>query len=282
MLAAAAGSSVALAEDFPWSDPAQSPDARAELVLTQMTQDEKIALVHGQMPVKLNPMPAGVIVSAGYVAGIPRLGIPELKQSDASLGVANARRKGDDATALPSGLALAATWSPDIAFAGGAMIGKEARQKGFNVLLAGGVNLTRDPFNGRNFEYFGEDPLLTGVMGGASIRGVQSQKIVSTIKHFALNAQETGRKFVDARISEAAFRESDLLAFELGIEQGDPGSVMCAYNKVNGAYACENRHLLTDVLKGDWGFKGWVMSDWGAVHSADAATAGLDHESGEH
>ena len=148
-----------------------------------MTQDEKISLVHGQMPVKLDPMPDGVIPSAGYVAGIPRLGIPALKESDASLGVANARRKGDDAVALPSGLALAATWSPDIAFSGGAMIGKEARQKGFNVLLAGGVNLTRDPFNGRNFEYLGEDPLLAGVMGGASIRSVQSQHLVSTIKH---------------------------------------------------------------------------------------------------
>ena len=282
LIAAFTGSSFALAQDFPWSDPAQSPDVRADLVLSQMTQDEKIGLLHGQMPFKMDPLPDGVIISAGYVAGISRLGIPALKESDASLGVANARRKGDDAVALPSGLALAATWSSEIAFAGGAMIGKEARQKGFNVLLAGGVNLARDPFNGRNFEYLGEDPLLAGVVGGASIRGVQSQHIVSTIKHLALNDQETGRKFLDARITEAALRESDLLAFELAIEQGDPGSVMCAYNKVNGIYACENPHLLTEVLKKDWGFKGWVMSDWGAVHSVEAAAAGLDQQSGEH
>jgi beta-glucosidase len=282
LIGAFEGSSLALAQVAPWSNPAASPDVRADLVLSQMTQDEKIGLVHGQMSVKMNPMPAGVIPSAGYVAGIPRLGIPALKESDASLGVATARREGDDAVALPSGIALAATWSPEIAVAGGEMIGKEARQKGFNVLLAGGVNLTRDPFNGRNFEYLGEDPLLSGVMGGAAIRGVQSQHIVSTVKHLALNAQETGRKFLDARIAEAAHRESDLLAFELAIQHGDPGSVMCAYNKVNGIYACENPHLLTDVLKHDWGFKGWVMSDWGAVHSVEAAAAGLDQQSGEH
>ncbi|MBG6120217.1 MULTISPECIES: beta-glucosidase family protein [unclassified Sphingobium] len=265
---------------FPWSDPALSPDKRAELVLSQMTPDEKIALVHGHSPSKVDKVPTGVISSAGYVAGIPRLGILMLKETDASLGVSNARRTGDDAIALPSGMALAATWNPDTAFAGGAMIAKEARHKGFNVLLAGGVNLARDPFNGRNFEYLGEDPLLTGAMGGSSIRGVQSQHIVSTVKHLVLNAQETGRKILDARISNTALHESDLLAFELAIEKGDPGALMCAYNKLNGSYACENQHLLTDVLKKDWGFKGWVMSDWGAVHSVDTATAGLDQQSG--
>jgi beta-glucosidase len=281
LIAGVATPAFALAEVFPWSDPAQSPDLRAALVLSQMTQDEKIALVHGQIPSPTSVLPDGVISSAGYVSGIARLGIPALKESDASLGVANAQRTGDDAVALPSGMALAATWSADIAFAGGAMIGKEARQKGFNVLLAGGVNLTRDPFNGRNFEYLGEDPLLAGVMGGAAISGVQSQHIVSTVKHLVLNAQETGRKVLDARIPEAALRESDLLAFELAIERGDPGSVMCSYNKLNGPHACENPHILTEVLKTDWGFKGWVMSDWGAVHSVDAAAAGLDQESGE-
>lgn len=281
LIAGVAAPALALAQIFPWSDPGQSPDARAALVLSQMTQDEKIALVHGQVENSAKALPPGVILSAGYISGIERLGIPALKESDASLGVANARRTGDDAVALPSGMALAATWSPDIAFAGGVMIGREARQKGFNALLAGGVNLTRDPFNGRNFEYLGEDPLLAGVMSGATIRGVQSQQIVSTIKHFALNAQETSRKFLDARIAEAALRESDLLAFELAIERGDPGSVMCAYNRLNGPYACENPHLLTEILKAEWGFKGWVMSDWGAVHSVDAAAAGLDQESGE-
>ncbi len=149
-------------------------------------------------------------------------------------------------------------------------------------MLAGGANLTRDPRNGRNFEYVGEDPLLTGVMAGAAIAGIQSQGVVSTLKHFALNGQETGRVMLDAVIAEAAARESDLLAFEIALEQGRPGAVMTGYNRVNGLFASENPFLLTDVLKNDWHFGGWVMSDWGATHStAPAARAGLDQESGK-
>jgi beta-glucosidase len=225
--------------------------------------------------------PAGVVQSAGYVPGLPRLGVPAVTESDASLGVANAGRKDDDATPLPSGMALAATWDPKAAFASGAMIGKEARQKGFNVLLAGGVNLMRDPRNGRNFEYLGEDPLLAGTLAGQAIRGIQSNHIVSTTKHFALNDQETGRMVLSAEIDEAALRESDLLAFEIAIETGHPGSVMCAYNRLGGVYACENPFLLNQVLRSDWHWPGWVMSDWGAVHGVEAAKAGLDQESGQ-
>src|SRR5208282_3465501 len=154
--------------------------------------------------------------------------------------------------------------------------------KGFNVLLGGAANLIRDPRGGRNFEYFSEDPLLTGVMAGSLIEGVQSRHIISTIKHFALNAQETDRVVLNARIDPAATRESDLLAFEIGIERGRPGSAMCAYNQVNGVYSCENDWLLNQVLKGDWRYPGFVMSDWGAVHSTvRSALAGLDQESGE-
>jgi beta-glucosidase len=259
--------------------------SRAEAIVTRMTLNEKISLAHGLFP----PMAAGktaneLIPSAGHIDGIPRLGMPLVRESDASLGVANQveQRKGDVATALPSSLATAASFDVTIARAGGAMIGAEARAKRFNVLLAGGVNLTRDPWNGRNFEYLGEDPLLAGEMAGAHIAGVQSNHIVSTVKHLALNAQETGRMVVDARIDEASFRMSDLLAFQIAIEKGRPGSVMCAYNKINGDWACENRHLMTDVLKRDWNYHGWVMSDWGAVHStAKAANAGLDQQSGQ-
>ena len=258
---------------------------RAAAIVARMTLDEKIALAHGLFP----PMAAGksaneLIPSAGHIDGIPRLGVPLVRESDASLGVANQveQRKGDVATALPSSLATAASFDVATARAGGVMIGAEARAKRFNVLLAGGVNLTRDPWNGRNFEYLGEDPLLAGEMAGAHIAGVQSNNIVSTVKHLALNAQETGRMVVDARIDEASLRMSDLLAFQIAIEKGRPGSVMCAYNKVNGDWACENKHLLTDVLKRDWGYRGWVMSDWGAVHStAKAANAGLDQQSGQ-
>jgi beta-glucosidase len=258
---------------------------RADALVARMTVDEKVALLHGLFP----PMAAGkteqeLIPSAGHIDGIPRLGIPTVRESDASLGVANQveQRKGDVATALPSSLATAATFDPEIARAGGAMIGSEARAKRFNVLLAGGVNLTRDPWNGRNFEYLGEDPLVAGELAGAHIAGVQSNRIVSTIKHFALNAQETGRFVLDARIDEASLRMSDLLAFQIAIEKGQPGSVMCAYNKVNGDWACENDWLLNKVLKQDWGYGGWVLSDWGGVHStAKAANAGLDQQSGQ-
>ncbi|MBN8808870.1 MAG: glycoside hydrolase family 3 protein [Sphingomonas sp.] len=259
--------------------------ARAMAIVARMTLDEKIALLHGLFP----PLAAGkttneLVPSAGHIDGIPRLGIPLIRESDASLGVANQveQRKGDVATALPSSLATAASFDPAIARAGGTMIGAEARAKRFSVLLAGGVNLTRDPWNGRNFEYLGEDPLLAGIMAGAHIAGVQSNHIVSTIKHYAINAQETGRTIADARIGEAALRMSDLLAFEIAIERGHPGSVMCAYNKLNGDYACENEWLLNRVLKRDWGYRGWVMSDWGAVHSTvKAANAGLDQQSGQ-
>lgn len=267
-----------------WRDTTRPAAERADALVKAMTREEKLGYVHGQFPPMTKAPPPDMIPSAGYVAGVPRLGIPTLRESDASLGVANQveQRKGDVATALPAGLATAATFDADLAYAGGAMIGAEARAKTFNILLAGGVNLTRDAWNGRNFEYLGEDPLLAGTLAGAAIRGVQSNNIVSTIKHFALNAQETGRNVLDARIGEAALRESDLLAFEIAIEEGRPGSVMCAYNKVNGDYACENRFLLTKVLREDWRYPGFVMTDWGALHSTDKAVlAGLDQESGE-
>ncbi len=277
----------ALAADppAPWSNAALSPDERAKLLDQAMTPEERIGLLHGiyAVPVFGKPLPAGAVGSAGFIPGIEQLGVPAQQESDASLGVANPFnvRPGAGNTPLPSGLALAATFDADAAYRGGAMIGQEAWRSGFNVLLAGGGNLARDPRNGRNFEYLGEDPLLAGTLDGASIRGIQDQHVVSTMKHFALNDQETGRRYLSAKIGEAAFRESDLLAFELAYEGGHPGSVMCAYNKVGGTYACSSDMLLNTVLKGDWAFPGWVMSDWGAVHGLDDVKAGLDQQSGE-
>ncbi|MET0310245.1 MAG: beta-glucosidase [Sphingomonas sp.] len=267
-----------------WLDKKLSPEKRADALVKAMTHEEKLRYVHGLFPPRIDPAPSDMIPSAGYVPGVPRLGIPTLRESDASLGVANQieQRKGDTATALPSALATAATFDPEMARLGGVMIGAEARAKTFNVLLAGGMNLTRDAWNGRNFEYLGEDPLLAGAMAGAAVQGVQSNNIVSTVKHFILNSQETGRSVLNARIDEAALRESDLLAFEIAIAAGRPGSVMCAYNRINSDYACESHRMLTDVLRGDWGYTGWVMSDWGAVHSTEkAANAGLDQQSGQ-
>ena len=270
----------------PWNDNTLSPDARAKLLLAQLTQDEKFQLIRsyyaGPDRPATAPFPKGAIASAGYVPPIERLGIPALEESDAGLGVASSdrMRPGDHATPLPAGPVTAASWDPQVAYRGGAMIGSEAHSKGFNVLLAGGINLTREPRNGRNFEYAGEDPLLAATIVGQAIRGIQDQHVISTIKHYALNDQETGRNTISAQIGEQAMRESDLLAFELAIEIGEPGSVMCSYNKINGDWACENDYLMNQVLKRDWKYPGFVMSDWGGVHSAaKSVNAGLDQES---
>jgi len=271
----------------PWMNTKLSAHERTQLVLKEMTLDEKLGLLMGYFgtdaPWKNFTRPVeSYAQSAGFVYGVPRLGIPHIWQADAGVGVAsqsgpNVRER----TALPSGMATAATWNPQAGFDGGAMIGSEARTSGFNVLLAGGVNLVREPRNGRNFEYGGEDPYLAGVMVGHQIKGVQSNNIVSTLKHFAYNDQETGRFNLNVTIDEAAGRMSDLLALQFAYEIGNPGSVMCSYNRVYGVYGCESDYLLNQVLKNDWGFKGWVMSDWGATHSTiPAANNGLDQQSG--
>jgi len=269
-----------------WMNRSLTAAQRADAVLAAMTEDEKLTLVFGyfggDMPPHYKKIAQALPQSAGYVHGVPRLGIPAQFQTDAGLGVASQQGPAPrERTSLPGSIAAAAAWDTALAERGGRMIGAEARASGFNVMLAGGVNLQREPRNGRNFEYAGEDPLLAGRTMGAAVRGIQHNHIVSTVKHYALNAQETGRFVLNARIDEAAFRASDLLAMQFAIEDGKPGSIMGAYNKVNGQYACENPFLLNTVLKGEWGFAGYVMSDWGATHStAAAANAGLDQESG--
>ena len=152
--------------------------------------------------------------------------------------------------------------------------------RGFNIMLAGGINLARDVRNGRNFEYYGEDPFHSGVLGAEQVNGIQSQQVISTLKHYTLNNNETNRHWLDAIIDPAAHRESDLLAFQIAIERSQPGAIMSGYNKINGDYASGNHHLLNEVLKGAWGYKGYVMSDWGAVPEWEYALNGLDQESG--
>ncbi len=268
-----------------WAQTAPDPDKQALALVKQMTPDERNLLLHGffSRPNPVNKLPQiGAPFAAGYTPGIARLGIPQLAESDASLGVAwiNGKRA-RDATALPSSLALAATWDMKLAYAGSAAIAQDARASGLNVLLAGGVDLTREPRNGRNFEYLGEDPLLAGMLAGETIRAIQDQHVMSTVKHYALNAQETQQSAVGVSISEAAARESDLLAFEIAIERGNPGAVMCSYNHFNGPFACGSDFLLNKVLKRDWNYPGFVMADWGATHATADALAGLDRESGE-
>jgi beta-glucosidase len=263
------------------------PDARARAVEAQMTDDERFSLVVGVMgagelwPLRDGRIPPDVPMSAAYVPGIPRLGVPPLRMSDAGLGVTNpGYRPGDTATALPAGLSLAASFNPELARAAGAVIGREARSRGFNVQLAGAMNLARDPRNGRNFEYLSEDPLLSGVIAAGSVNGIQQQGVISTVKHYSLNCNETNRHWLDAIIDPDAHRESDLLAFQIAVERSQPGAVMAAYNKVNGDYAAANDALLNGVLKGAWGYRGWVMSDWGGTPSWECALHGLDQECG--
>jgi beta-glucosidase len=183
------------------------------------------------------------------------------------------------ATLLPSVLGMAATWDIDAASLYGAVIGRELRDQGFNMSIGGGVDLAREPRNGRNFEYAGEDPILAGTLVGHLAAGVQSQQVMGDIKHYALNDQETGRNILNAIIDKRSMQESDLLAFQIAIGIAHPAGVMCAYNKVNGDYSCENDYILNQVLKQDFDFKGFVLSDWEGTHSTvKAALAGLDME----
>jgi len=283
LMASAPGVAMGQATERPWMNASLAPEERAEMVLQQMTTEEKIALLHGngmahapqwQMP--LTHLSNG---GAGYVEGIERLGIPPLFVSDAAYGVRSSGENGKYSTALPSSLGAASSWDIEGACAYGGVIGRELRAQGFNMTLGGGVNLTREPRNGRTFEYAGEDPLLAGTMVGNLMKCEQAEHVVGDIKHYAINDQETGRNIVNAVISKRAMQESDLLAFHIGIGIANPGAVMCSYNRIDGDYACENAYTLHDVLKTQWGFKGFVLSDWGGTHSTvKASAAGLDQE----
>jgi beta-glucosidase len=257
-----------------------SPDERASLLVKQLTLDEKILLVHGTgWDAIFGEMPLHSLGGAGFVPGIPRLGIPDLQMADAAVGVARGAVFGRYSTPLPSGVSEAASWNLAVAREYGALIGSELRAQGYNMGLGGGVNLTREPRNGRNFEYVGEDPILAGKIVGAEMKALAEQGVIPHTKHYAINDQENGRNYVNMIIDKRAMRETDLLAFEIAIKEGGIGAVMCSYNMVNGDYACENNYLLNEVLKKQWGFRGFVLSDWGGTHSSvKAANAGLDME----
>jgi len=263
-------------------DPSLSPDKRADLVIAQMTLDEKIQLVHGIGWGALRPgapVPPGSNQGAGFVPGIERLGIPPVNMADSAVGVRMGALESRYSTLLPSTLALAASFDPEAGYLYGSVIGRELRDQGYNMSIGGGVDLIREPRNGRNFEYAGEDPVLAGTMAGQLMKGLQAQQVMGDIKHYALNDQETGRNILNVVMDKRTLRETDLLAFQIAIRIAEPSGVMCSYNKLNGDYACENDYLLNQVLKKDFGFKGWVLSDWGGTHSTTkAALAGLDQE----
>ncbi len=230
-----------------------------ENLLSQMTLEEKVKMLGGE----------------GFeTPGIERLGIPGLKMTDGPAGVRWGR-----STAFPGPVSLAASWDKDLVFRVGQAMAEEVKLKNKNVLLAPCVNIHRFPLGGRNFESYGEDPFLAGQTDVAFIKGVQDRNVVATVKHYAANNQEWERHIVDIRVSERALREIYLPAFKAAVQEAGVYSVMAAYNKVNGHYCSENKHLLTDILKNEWGFKGYVVSDWGATHSTvRAANAGLDIE----
>lgn len=267
---------------FPWDNTSLSPDQRADLVQKQLTLAEKLQLVDGTGWGGLipgSPILPGSNWGAGYIPGIPRLGIPGINMQDSAVGVRLSALMSRYSTLLPSTLGAASSWNPKAAQLYGNVIGRELRDQGFNMSIGGGMDITREPRDGRNFEYDGEDPLLAGTMDGNVEKGVKEEHVMSDIKHYAFNDQETGRMVYNAEIGKRAARESDLLAFEIAVGIAKPSAVMCAYNRVNGVYSCENNWLLNEVLKKDFGFKGFVVSDWGATHSTvESAMNGLDME----
>jgi beta-glucosidase len=241
-------------------------EERVEALIDQMTLDEKIQMVHGASPSK---------VADGYVPPIPRLGIPDLQLAYGPVGIGFPA----PSTAFPATIALAATWDRELAREEGVALGNEAKAKGHDVLLAPALNIDRVPLNGRTFEYYSEDPYLTSRMVVENISGIQSEGIIAAAKHYAAHNQETGRNQVSANVSERVLREIYLPGFEAAVQEANVGSIMAAYNKVNGTYCSENGHLLTDILKDEWRFEGFVVSAWGATHSTvRAAKAGLDLE----
>jgi beta-glucosidase len=271
-------------KQYPWSDKSLSPDRRADLVIHELTLDEKIQLLHGLgWQALMAPPESGAATRAistlGFIPGFPRLGIPDLQMTDCVVGVSGAGAKGRYATALPSAEAMAAAWDPALSYEIGTMIGHELRAMGFNMSLGSGINMIREPRDGRTFEYKGEDPLLAGTLAGQELKAEKALHILTDVKHYAVNDQEAGRIVVNAVIGKRAMRESDLLAFQIALKNSGAGAVMCSYNRINGTYACENPYTLTDVLKKDFDFKGFVVSDWGGTQSTvKAALAGLDIE----
>ena len=251
-------------------------EKRIEKLIKKMTLEEKVGLLHGN--------------SKFYVAGVERLGIPEWSLSDGPHGVraeinrhdwAYAGWTNDSASYFPTGTAFAAAWNPELAYRRGEVLGEEARWRKKDVLLGPGVNIIRSPLCGRNFEYMSEDPYMNSVLAVAYINGLQSRDVACSVKHFAVNNQETNRTTVDVECSERALREIYLPAFKAAVQEGGALTVMAAYNKFRGEFCAENNYLVRKILRNEWGFDGVYVTDWGAAHSTvPSMEAGLDLEMG--
>ena len=244
-----------------YKDASASADARAEDLLKRLTLEEKIKLLGGYQDF--------------YTQAVERLGLPSFEMTDGPQGV----RRSAPSTAYTASIALAASWDTQLAQKVGASYGRDARARGIYYLLAPGMNLYRAPMNGRNFEYYGEDPMLAGQTAAAFVRGVQSQGVAATIKHFAANNQEYQRHDISSDVDERTLRELYLRSFQIAVREGQPKCVMNSYNPINGVHATENPWLNNTVLKGEWGFQGLLMSDWDACYDTlGMANGGLDLE----
>ncbi|MBW6498174.1 MAG: glycoside hydrolase family 3 protein, partial [Bacteroidales bacterium] len=255
--------------------PAEVSEEKIDSLINLMTIDEKIKLIHAS--------------SSFTSGGVPRLGIPELVFSDGPHGVRHEHGRGwfalegadDEATYLPVGICLASTWSKDLGYEYGVVLGNEAKERGKHVLLGPGINIIRSPLNGRNFEYLSEDPFLTAIMGTGYVQGLQDQGVAACPKHFAANNQETDRHNIDVIISKRALNEIYFPAFRAVVQDGGAWSIMGAYNKINGQHTTHHEYLNNIMLKGEWGFDGVVISDWGSVNDTrEALLYGTDIEMG--
>ena len=256
-------------------DPLTAHDDQINELISKMTLEEKVSMIHAN--------------SSFTSAGVERLGIPELTMSDGPHGVRPEHGRGwdllndgtDSSTYLPTGVTLAATWNPELGYAFGGVLGSEANKRGKDVILGPGINIMRTPLNGRNFEYQSEDPYLISKMAVGYIKGVQDQGVAACVKHFIANNQEIRRSSINVAVGERAFREIYLPGFKAAVEEAQVMTLMGAYNQFRGEFATHNALLINDILKGEWGFEGMVISDWGAVHDTKQALQnGTDLEMG--
>ena len=279
-LAAVAAGLAAVSVQPASGTPAASPAAKGgsgtvAALVAAMTLDEKLGMVNG-WPNGVSPPPqTDRVIGVGFIPGVPRLGVPALTFTDGPAGV----RMNLPTTAMPAPVALAATFSADLAERYGEVLGRDGRSRDQDVIFGPMMNMVRVPQAGRNFETLGEDPSLMAALVAAETRGIQSQGEIATAKHFAENNQENNRMGVNVNVDDQTLREMELRGFEAAVKDGHSGAVMCAYNGVNGDFSCENPTLLTDILRNQWGFSGFVVSDYGANHSAGPALeAGMDIE----
>src|SRR3954467_6457610 len=267
----AQGRADAASASCPWMDTGKTPEQRADMLIHAMTLEQKL-----HETTFSEPQWFAHYGTAGHVDGDPSLCLPDINMSDAGSGVVGLQQ---GTTIFPSGIAQAALWDPHLTRRFGEALGQEAFAKGINVMLGPGMDMARIANNGRNFEYMGEDPFLGGQVASATIRGIQSNPVLAQAKHYVLNDQEFDRNTVDVTVDDRTLHEIYLAPFEAAIKQGHVGSVMCSYNLAFGKHVCENKDLLDGILRGQWGFDGFVTSDWGATHStAPSANAGLDLE----